>query len=290
MKATNVLMLTCALALAACGGSIRFTSLDGDLPPDMTEPETGVESDTGEEPDDDDVFVLPADDAAREDDAAPDACPDSNADAAARVDSSDGMSDARADATSTPDASSDANLADVRDAGTAASDTGVRADATTLDAGEAASDAATACRSAAECADSLTDTRDWCDNGVCRHDRCDDNNTCTDNVATATGCTFPALPNGTPCRPGAPAFTCMSGVCPSCGGENEACCEWPGSTAVCRGAALCRTTATGLRRCITCGGAGERCCNSADGIVWASQRCNAGLSCSSIPGVAGTCR
>ena len=287
MEANKVFVLTCALTLAACGGSIRFMSPDGELMsemPDTAAIEAGSDPDTGVEPDDDDVFVIPADDAASADDAEVDANPDTSAEDAMVTADADSGPDAAPDVRSAPDAS----LPDAADGGSATADTGVRSDVNALDA--TAAEAGPGCRASTECADGLSDTRDWCDNGVCRHDRCDDNNACTENVATDTGCVYPALPNGTACRPGAPTFTCMSGVCPSCGGENEACCEWPGSTQVCRGSARCRTTAAGLRRCITCGGAGERCCNTADGIMWASQRCNTGLSCSSLPGVAGLCR
>jgi hypothetical protein len=205
--------------------------------------------------------------------------------------------DARADASSDArDAGTDVRDAgtDVRDAGTDVRDAGTDARDAGTDARDASSDGGSGCRSTADCDDGLADTIDGCEiaSGICRHERCDDGNPCTANVATEHGCLFPVLPDGTSCRPGPLSFTCRAGVCPPCGGENEVCCEWPGSTNVCSGAARCRTTAAGFRRCITCGGSGQRCCSSSDDVTvrWASQRCNPGLTCSSIPGVAGTCR
>lgn len=177
----------------------------------------------------------------------------------------------------------DATL-DVRDSGSDARDSGL----------DTRPEASSGCRASADCNDGMPDTIDGCEivSGICRHERCDDGNPCTANLGTERGCMFPVLPDGTSCRPGPINFTCMGGVCPPCGGENQVCCEWAGSTMVCQRTARCRTIPGGFRRCITCGGPGERCCMSSDDvtIMWASQRCNTGLTCSSPPGVAGTCR
>lgn len=275
MKRNHSLLMVCVLFAATGCGAPRFF-LDGALAPDdETQEDAGIPADPDVV---EDAALAPEDALQIEGSALPDAAereadvPADAADASTPVDSDTGMVpvdsgvDARADA--------------ARDSGPDA-----------RDGGAVSTDAANGCRSTADCNDGLADTRDICDvGGACRHERCDDGNSCTANVATETGCTFPVLPDGTTCRPGPTIFACRGGVCPSCGGENEVCCEWPGSTSVCSGTARCRTTAAGFRRCITCGGPGERCCLTTDGIMWASERCNSGLTCSSPPGVAGSCR
>jgi hypothetical protein len=284
MNTRSSLVLVCVLStLAGCGAPLLFR--DGSALPD-TESEDVVS--TPADPDGGSVdSQLVDDDALREDSAVAE-------DAQEPTHASDGAADAALAVDAQPDTAtlvrSDGGLADAR--------ADVAPDVRTADVGsrdatqDTRADTGLGCRSALDCNDGLPDTVDGCEvgSGICRHERCDDGNPCTANVATAVGCTFPAVPNGTSCRPGPLMFVCMDGVCPPCGGENQVCCEWPGSTMVCQRTARCRTTAAGFRRCITCGGPGERCCTYNDGIQWASERCNTGLACSSAPGVAGLCR
>lgn len=280
-------ILSLVLALTACAPEHAFTS--DAQPTDTVHAEAAAEDAPMLVPDSESEDAASADATA-----APDA-EDSSADASEPDAERDAERDAvpDRDAQAQPDvAESDALDVVVTDAVTQDVATDRTVVDTGVDTGVPPRDTGVGCTTHAECADGIEATMDLCLSGRCENRSCDDGNPCTRDVGSAMGCANTVLPDGTMCRPagGSNTYVCTAGVCPSCGGEGQACCDWPGSSQVCQAAARCRVVSGGFRRCVTCGGAGQRCCELADGISMASQRCSTGLSCSSLPGVPGTCR
>jgi hypothetical protein len=79
--------------------------------------------------------------------------------------------------------------------------------------------------------------------------------------------------------------SCLMGMtmCSACGGTGQPCCKPNG----CLDGRACINGGVGrIGTCQTCGGMGEPCCGT--GIA-AQQTCNAGLSCSSVPGMGNLC-